>query len=189
MIPKLTTPPSDYPVTLAQIKAHGVVCESDDDLLLDGLLRAAVSHLDGYSGILGRCIVNQEWSQDFACWAPCLRLPFPDVSAVSVSYVDIDGSDQVVSSSDYEIGADPNGSFVRFGYGFSWPNLNTDRIAPITVTMTAGYGDPKEVPWSLKVAIMQLVAHWYENREATGKAEQVPLAFTALIAPYRRITP
>ena len=44
---------------------------------------------------------------------------------------------------------------------------------------------------AIKVAIMMLVSHWYDNREAVtinGNASVLPLAYQMLINPYR-ITP
>src|SRR5690606_3870606 len=45
------------------------------------------------------------------------------------------------------------------------------------------------VPEPIKVAILLLVGHWYQNREAaTAKSiSELPYAVSALIAPYRRI--
>lgn len=43
---------------------------------------------------------------------------------------------------------------------------------------------------AIKVAIMMLVAHWYDNREvvSVGSAPAVmPLAYEMLIKPYRKI--
>ncbi|MFC5386578.1 head-tail connector protein [Aquamicrobium segne] len=60
---------------------------------------------------------------------------------------------------------------------------------------TTGYetkpGPPSTstVPDPLKVAILLLVGHWYQNREATSSAgmASLPFAVEALIAPYRRM--
>src|SRR5690606_7732666 len=65
----------------------------------------------------------------------------------------------------------------------------------VAITCKAGYanddGPPvrSTVPDPLKVAILLLVGHWYQHREAVSAAGMAPLPFAveALIAPYRRI--
>lgn len=47
---------------------------------------------------------------------------------------------------------------------------------------------PNGTPAPLKEAVRQLVAHWYENREASlvgVTAEEIPFGVFDLIAPYR----
>lgn len=46
------------------------------------------------------------------------------------------------------------------------------------------------VPPALKQALLLLIGHWWENREAVieGDFRKVPLGFEALIAPYREVT-
>lgn len=45
-----------------------------------------------------------------------------------------------------------------------------------------------EIPKPIQHAAMLLVGHWYENREATSerKLEEVPLAVSYLLTPYKR---
>ena len=55
----------------------------------------------------------------------------------------------------------------------------------------AGYGDhPADVPGPLRQALLQLVAHWYEQRsgiEVGGPSPHLPTAIAALTAPYRQV--
>lgn len=188
--PTLITPPADLPVALEEFKAQAVIDYDDDDTLANTLLTAAAAHLDGYTGILGRCMVSQGWAQGYQDWAWRLRLPFPDVSEVSVSYRDADGAVQSVDSSLFEVVEGAGGPWVCFKDAFTDPSLDDDRAAPVTVSFTAGYGAASEVPAPLKVAVMMLAAHWYASREAVSTGANpatVPLGFDAIIAPYRRI--
>lgn len=188
---RTTAPPAV--VSLEEIKRHVVAVDfTDDDTLLGVLVQAATDHLDGWSGILGRCLVSQEWRQDFSCWPRCgdLRLPFPDVASVVVKYSDADDGEQTVSASFYEVLSDARSAFVRFTDLFAPPALFDQRSDPVRVSFTAGYGAAADVPAALKVAIMMLAAHWYQNREAVSvgdTATPVPMAVDALIAPYRRV--
>lgn len=187
MKPILVTPPAEPAVSLAELRAHvrvGAII-TEDDSVLQGFISAAVAHLDGYSGILGRCLVAQEWSQGYCGWAAHLLLPFPDVSAATITYLDADGASQTVPSAQYEIVRGHLGDHILFKSAFTWPELDSDAFHPVSVQFTAGYGAAADVPWALKVAIMQLAAHWYENREAVGDARPMPMAFEALMRPYR----
>ena len=61
MLPPVRTvvPSVDDPLlTTAEAKAHCRVDTSDDDTLIASLVKAATAHLDGWSGILGRCLVS-----------------------------------------------------------------------------------------------------------------------------------
>jgi uncharacterized phiE125 gp8 family phage protein len=187
--PVLITPPAVAPVTLAEFKAHIREDSSDQDDTLQIYLDAAVAHLDGYSGVLSRCLINQTWRASYAKWRRVLCLPFPDVSAVTVQYYDSDGSQQTVASSLYEITEETDGSAIRFLDAFTSPSLDSDRVHPVTVDLTAGYGaTAADVPDDLRHAIYLLAAHWEQNRVTVGDTQaELPLAFSALTAKYRRV--
>src|SRR5690606_14090696 len=73
--PILVVAPKMTPVSLDEAKAQLAVEHGDDDALILGYIAAAVDHLDGWSGILGRALVEQEWRQDFDGFSSTLRLP------------------------------------------------------------------------------------------------------------------
>jgi uncharacterized phiE125 gp8 family phage protein len=184
--PVRTLAPAELPVTVAEAKENSRIDHTDSDTLVESLIGAAVSYLDGYTGVLGRCIVSQDWRQDFEDWDWRLRLPFPDVSSVTVKYQDENDAEQTVSSADYEIIEEAFGASVVFRDSFEEPSLYDDMVAPISVTFTAGYGGASDVPEALKSAIKLMVGHWYEHREAAGDTDKLPYGFDMLIAPFRR---
>lgn len=183
------TPPAALPVSLEEFKSHSAIDFVDDDAEASALLDAAVSYLDGYAGVLGRCLVSQDWKQGFADWCARLRLPFPDVSSVSVSYLDESGLSQSVNDALFEVVDDASGCYVRFKDAFASPSLFADAEFPISVEFTAGYGGASDVPAALRVAIKLLAAHWYQAREATSSdsMKEIPFGVSALIAPFRRV--
>lgn len=187
MKPIIKTPPSASPVTLAEAKEHLRVDIDDEDTLIQSLIDAVVSHLDGWGGVLGRCLLTQTWEIRLRSWPTCIRLPFPDVSAVEIRYVDTSGVEQTVSGALYEITQAPAGAVVEFKDDWTAPSYETDMAEPITVDVTAGYGAAGDVPAAIRQAILLLVGHYYENRMAvTEETLQVaPLAFKALLTPYR----
>ena len=155
------------------------------------LIDAATSRLDGWTGILGRCLINQVWRVDFCRWPGSrgIRLPFPDVSAATVKYFDADNAEQAVSSGQVKILHDARGSYVRLSDGFTIPSLYDDRDDAMQVTFTAGYGAAAtDVPAPIRTAILLMVSHWFHNREAVGDGSlaELPMGASALVEPYRR---
>ncbi|WP_372570367.1 head-tail connector protein [Ruegeria jejuensis] len=189
MKPVLVTPPGHYPVTREEAKMHLRVDDSDEDSLVTGLIAAVTAYLDGWSGILGRCIVTQTWQFGVSGWSGCIRLPFPDVSSVEIKYQDADNVEQTVDPSLYEVVADATGVSVWFRDGFSGPDLYDDMQEPITVSLTAGYGGSEDVPAPIKQAILLMVAHLHENRASASdlRLMEVPMAFNALVQPHRHM--
>lgn len=193
--PVLVTPPASTPVSLVEVKEQSLVDHDDQDGKIELLIAAAVSHLDGWTGTLGRALCEQTWRQDYDDFASCLRLPLGPVQSIeAVTYIDTDGIEQTVDEADYTLRTDSLGSYVEFGCEYSFPSLNSANAA-VSVEFVAGYPVTDGAwtgPAAIKHAIMLLVAHWFENREAvlTGQgaaATTLPLGVDALLAPYRRI--
>lgn len=185
--PVRTVAPTSAPVSLVDAKLHLRVDHTDEDALISALIDAATSHLDGWSGVLGRCIMPQTWRQGFAAFPAdgVLRLPFPDVSAVTVVYSDTDDAEQTLSSGDYRLMDDAQSSAIYRISGVSWP-ATFDRPDAVRVTMTCGF---TEVPEALKAAIKLHLGTLYESREDAvigASVTTLPLAHEALTAPFRR---
>ena len=170
MTPILITPATADVVSLDDMKAHLRVDHSDEDALIASLTAAAVAHLDGYSGILGRAIMPQTWAQEWTCAGP-YRLALPDVDAdslaVTVDGVTVTGFDTVLTPLGLVVTVATSGDLTRIEYDCAMP----DHLLP-----------------AVQVAIKLLVGHWYATRETVGLSmEALPLAFDALIAPLRRV--
>jgi uncharacterized phiE125 gp8 family phage protein len=184
--PVRTAAPSVTPVSLAQAKAYLRVDHSDDDALITALIEAATSHLDGWTGVLGRALVTQTWSQSFDAFSDPLRLPMPAASIASVTYVNQAGTPITVAGSDYVLSADALGSFVEPAHDVNWPTPR-DQSRAVTVTFTAGVA-AAEVPSALYAAILLMVGDLYSNREGVvaGTIVAVNPTVSALIRPYCR---
>lgn len=193
--PVRVTPPAETPVSVAECKSHLRVDHSDDDTIIGMFLNAAVARIDGRAGILGRCLVTQTWRLDLACWprTSLQRLPFCDVSAISsVQYSDTSNVEQTVDSALYQLHADELGGLVWFRSAFTAPSLYDDRLDPVRITFTAGYGAASAVPYDIKAAILLMVGDFYDNREDTVvgaglDARPLPRGVDALLAPHRRV--
>lgn len=188
MILTRTVAPSQAPISLDEAAAHLRVSSGEEDHLIEGLIAAAVAYLDGPDGVLGRCLMAQEWQLRLSSWADPIRLPVEPVRSVAVSYVDAAGVVQVLDGAGYSLrqpmGCGPQ---LRPAHGAAWPDLG-DSDLPVTVTMQAGYSEAAAVPAPLKVAMLMLIAHWFQNREAVVVGtitSELPMAVAALIAPFR----
>lgn len=157
MPPVLVTPPASLPVTLEDARLHCRVDHYDDDTLLATLIGAATGHLDGWTGVLGRCIMPQTWRVT-ACSGDVV-LPMPDVTAATVDDVPV------------TVTASALGPVVT---------LAADGDVEFTCAMPAGLLD------TARVIVLLLVGHWYARREAAGEAlAETPMAVDMLAASLR----
>ena len=184
----LVTGPTIEPVTLQEVKDHIRVDVADDDALISALITAAREHIDGRDGWLGRAINTQTWDCYFDCFPSSGVIPLPIApvqSITSIKYIDTDGAQQTLSSADYSLGADLNWSpRVVLGWNKSWPSIRPVQDA-VTVRVVAGYST---VPRPICQALLLLIGHWHEHREAVmeGTFREVPTTVSALLTPYRR---
>jgi uncharacterized phiE125 gp8 family phage protein len=185
--PVLVDGPDVLPVLLEDVKRHLRVDGDDEDDLIEIYLRAAVTHLDGAEGWLGRAIVAQTWSQQFDAFARSISIDLSPISEIdSVTYLDADGVVQTVAESDYAL---INGSTaspeLRFDDGFSFP-ATQDQRPVLTVTFVGGYGDDSAAPEPIKVGIMMMVADMYQSRESkVDNGLMVNPTVRMLLDPYR----
>lgn len=185
--PVQTAAPATTPISLTEAKAHLDVSHTEKDTMITLLIAAATAHLDGWTGILGRCLVTQTWRQDFDRFNRCLRLPlFPVASISSVKYDDTSDAEQTVTGSNYTLQCDDLGYYVEFKDTYSFPSIHEDRPA-VRVTYVAGEA---AAPDGVKQAMLLMVRHWFDNPSAVVvgvTAQAMPMAVDALLAPYRRI--
>lgn len=197
LAPVRVTPPAELPVSAEEAKRHLRVSHSDEDADITDKLKSAVNRLDGYDGLLRRCLITQTWRQDYTCWPrnSLVRLPLCDVqSIVSVKYSDAADAEQTVDPSLYQVHHDAGGSFVWFRAAFTYPSLYDDRLDPVRITFKVGYGDASgDVPEDLRSAVLLILGDLYENREGTVvgagiDVRPLPLGVDALIALHRRVS-
>lgn len=116
----------------------------------------------------------------------------PLILLTAVNYIDVNGASQSANLTDYAPGN--TGSHVAFGTvrlkeTASWPTLGTDPGA-LSFTFTAGFGTAAtNVPEEARMAVLQLAAHWYQNRlpvsTVRGGALQLPMHLDSLIEMCR----
>jgi uncharacterized phiE125 gp8 family phage protein len=188
----LVAAPAKEPITVASAKVHLRVDTDHENQLIDGLIKAAREYVESATG---RALITQTWDLKLDRF-PCeIELPKPPVFAVSsITYLDATGASQTWASSNYrtDLPAGPRAAKARItpGYGVSYPSTY-DVLNAVTVRFVCGYGDSGEtVPSALLQAMLLLVGHWYQAREAVAigvgiGAVVVPLSVEQLLWPYR----
>ncbi len=187
-LPVLVSAPTERFVTVAEAKDHINVKFPDHDLEIRTYLDAAIALIDGHAGTLARAFAPQTWRQDFDGFEDQLRLPLAPVQSITqIQYIDADGATQNLPASVYELREDECGPFVRLSHDQEWPDT-LDHPASVSVTYLAGYEDITKVPNTARLAVMQMVGHWYEHRNAVDvvNMEEVPMSQRTLLVPLTR---
>lgn len=188
--PVLVTPSELLPIAVEEVKQALRIDHSDDDIVIDRLIRSAVDHYEGWNGILGIVLVEQTWRQDFDSFNGCMHLPLGPVrDIVSVKWRNRQGQMATVSPDDYTLRTDGGGrSFVRLGSGYSRPGDLADSAA-VQVEYVAGWlvvDGTATVPHDLRTAIILRVQLSYDEA-AENNSENVERIEGSLISKYRRI--
>lgn len=190
----LATAPTAQPLTLTETKAHLRVDTTDEDALIDRLIAVAVADIDGADGWLNRAIMTQTWDLWLDGFPSAgkrqIGVPLPTLQSVtSIIYIDIEGVTQTLATSVYDVfgvgGTQP--ARIAEAHGQSWPSTRRQSDA-VTVRFVAGYGDATtDVPEDIRHALLLMVGHLYEHREAVAERAMhgVPMAAGALLGKHR----
>jgi uncharacterized phiE125 gp8 family phage protein len=192
MIYVRTEPPAELAVSLEAFRSHTRRMEADDveDLLLESYLQAAIEHLDGRGGDLGRCLVDQEWQA-------LADRPGPSGFRIELGPVDLEtvvlealvaGAFVPVDPSVFQVVPETLGeASVVLRPGASWPVADRGRNA-WRITFRAGV-PADDMPKAIAAAILLLASDLDVDRSAKTVANLVPNpAVERLLAPYRKVT-
>lgn len=180
------TQPLSEPVTLVEAQDHVRVAAGVDDTYLNSLISAARSLCES---ILGRAIITQTWVYARNGWPAGDEMALPGgkvLSLLGVTHKNTTG----ISTAFTDVIADTDSvpGRVVLGYSKTWPTSALYPVNPIQVEYTCGYGDAAGVPDTIKHAMLLLIGHWYEHREAvlTGTiSKEIEFAVSALLQPER----
>ena len=190
---QLVTPPAEEPVSLAEAKQHLRVDSGDDDLLIGSLITAARQAAETKTG---RQLITARWKLVLDAFpGPSLMqsatgasfsLPghaillakCPVQSAVSIEYLDMNGTTQVMPASDYVLDAACEPARLTPAFGKTWPST-LPQMGAVSVTFDAGYGAASAVPEGLKSWIKLRVGSLYGHREemsvlSRGRIDPLP---------------
>lgn len=173
MLVSVVTPPEPI-VTLAQAKEWLAVYDSDSDVMIGSLIKAAAEVLDApVGGWLGRALGAQTLMVSTNAW-PCGTtwvLPYGPVSAIDeITYIDSAGVEQT-----YPV-PDPL-------YFTNMPSVR-GRPEDIKITYQSGY---EAVPEPIRIAVLMHVRAMFDNRSVVTDTRTVvlPSGYHSLLEPYR----
>lgn len=179
------TAPTSEPVTLAEAKAQIGVTTTDDDDLITRKIRAARQHVEAMTG---RTLLETTLELVLDRF-PRGALPVPRgplASITSVKYLDPDGVQQTLATTGYTVDTDGD----RIGPVDCWPGT-ASTINAVRVRYVAGLDAADDLPEPLREAVLMMVGHLYENREASlvgVNAQDLPFGVVDLVAGYRSFT-
>lgn len=173
-----------------RVKEHLRVDGDYEDIYLADLTDAATAYLDGPDGRLGRALVTQTWRLELDAFSHTIELPLPPCQSVtSLTYIDAAGASQTMAANGYTVAGlgSSSGASIRSAFGNPWPSV-CRHPAAVTVTFTAGYGAPADVPADIRNAVLAIVGDKYAVRETIGEnIYKAPVAASVedVIAAYK----
>lgn len=170
-------------VSLDWLKSHAVITESADDALLMLYERAAVEFIEGDTGIHLNEVTKTIKLDGFS---DVIEVGAPLNSVSEIRYINASGVSQTLSTDVYEVEAGLRGC-IGLKYGQEWPETQ-DHTGVIEIDCSFGY-TAETLPERLKLAVMFLVTHYYENRDIASPVElkTIPMAYHAHVEPYEKV--
>lgn len=184
---QILVPPVAEPVTLNEAKAVLRVTDGAEDVLIQRLIRAARQRIEA---ALGLALIATTYRETLDLWSDSLtpngyiRLQRGALlSVVSIRVAGAEGQFSTVDPALYRARLDSRpGLLMPLGSGLP---ASAQPVCGIEITYRCGFGEgAQDVPEPLRQAVLALVAHSFEHREAAD----LPLALIEpWLAPYRRV--
>jgi uncharacterized phiE125 gp8 family phage protein len=164
----VATPPAAMPVLVEAARRNSRYDTTDEDTRFTELIAAATDYVQKQTDT---ALITQTlaWKMDkFPSCSKWLYLPvWPVQSVSSITYKDQDNATQTISSGSIVLRSQANGrGRIALADWAAWPACR-DTPDCVTIQFVAGFGSTTaNVPDAFKQAILLLVSHWFENREA-----------------------
>jgi len=188
MATKIITAPSFEPITVADVSEYLRLDDSPTDIaLISALITASRQHLENY---LNRFIAQQTVELALTGWKDKIDLSSPVQSITSIKYLDENGVEQTLNSTQYILDNYSEPASIYPAYNVTYPNLydqeNNVKIRYVVGFTSGGSPDTNPLPDPLKFAMMLIIGDLYSNREAGGeRAYQVNPTVQNLLQFYR----
>lgn len=211
---KLATAPAAEPISAAEAKAHMRISTSGEDALITSLIVAAREYCER---LTDRAFINQTWemwldrfpvepsradwwdgvreepishSLRARRWLELPKVPLASVTSITTYADDSAQTATVFAATNYIVDETREPGRVVLNTNATWP-VDLRSAKAIKVIFIAGYGaSGASVPGPIKQAMLMLVAHWFENREAAlvgSISKELEFATNQLLNSYRII--
>lgn len=203
----LITAPTEEPVSVAELRAH-LRDPADADSVLTRLIKAAREYVEEATGL---ALISQTRELTLDAWpgggdglgwwdgvqdgaiigrAPrYVELPRgPLISITSVKTYDTGNNATTWEAGNYFADTGTRPGRLALLDGAVWP-VPTRAAAGIVIRYVAGYANAAAVPNALALAILQIAAHWYENRELASldAVNKVPMQAERILTKFRTV--
>jgi uncharacterized phiE125 gp8 family phage protein len=186
----VTTPAALLPISVGEAKDYAKVEVSDDDVIIDDLIRSSTSWAEGFTR---RAFINRTITMSIDwCFPDVIELPLgpaSSITAANFTYVDSDGDTTQVPTTVYDTDFISDPARIYLAHNQVWPINRIQRNA-ISVEFVAGYGSkPNDIPTDIRQAILMMVTYHYEVRQphAMGigaTTVSFPKTVDSLLLPY-----
>ena len=172
------------PVSLDEAREH-VRPDSDgaDDVLIQRCIDAAVFQAETVTRSALSRRVYIATASHFP--AHCFSLRYPPLVSVDKIIILKDGEDVTLDSSTYIVNTAASPGLIQPAPGLRWPSVDSGLFSALSIEYTAGY---PTLDARIKLAILTLVAHYYENRQTVDSTSSTVMAdlTAAMLADYIR---
>ena len=179
--------PTTEPITIDEAKQFLRLLPDDnsEDNFISGLITAAREYCENFTG---RALATQTIAMYLDEIPVSVEVPMPPLQ--SVDKIDVIDADKIVheliSGADYLVDSGEVSSII-FMDSAKEVVAQLYPVNPVQITCTVGYG--ANIPVGIKHAMLLLVAHWYENREAVATngevGERIALGVRSLCLQYK----
>jgi uncharacterized phiE125 gp8 family phage protein len=170
---RVITPPAAEPVSIETVKQHLRIDHDLEDFLLTAYIKAAREQAEE---LTRRALITQTLEQSFNAFPADGILPLwrpPLQSVTSVTYYDSLNASSVWTDYFTDINSEPG--VIQFK---TMPGAALRASGGVVVRFVAGYGTAgANVPERINQSILQLIGHWYENREGMNVPDAIRTAF------------
>lgn len=169
---RVITQPTEEPVLAAECRLAARLSTTQLDSLIEDVYIPAARRVCEQR--TGRSLVTQTLKLTLDAWPADheIELPFGPVQSVtSVKYLDLNGVQQTVSTTVYEleVESDAGSAEIRLKSGQSWPSTS-GADGCVEVAYVAGFGTSTEVPADVRAWLVTAVAEMIK----TGSADIAP---------------
>ena len=174
MAVEIITAAGQLPVELESAKAYLKIDEGSEDSTVVDLLGFST---DWFQSVTGRQLIHAQYRQRYGCFAEVMKISRPPLVTVdAVKYLDADGAEQTLATSEYEVNTGSLLGEVHRSYDGEWPAIRGGRWNSISIEFTSGYGAaPGDVDTRAKQAVLLAASlHYHERVPLT--LNQVPKA-------------
>lgn len=182
----LVTAPTVEPISVEEARRQCKIDHTDEDNDLQEYIKTARQY---FEAVTGTAVTQQTWDIYYNGFADRLILPKPPLLNVSsIKYQDSTNTQQTLSASIYEVGAEHGIDHVRLAYDQQWPTT-LGHADDVVVRIVCGYGAaPSSVPSPIRHAVRLLVAHQYSSRAPLvigAITEELPFSLASMLELYK----